>query len=924
MNSPPTDCFRRGISALGLILAVLARGQERPPAPDLQVTDLRCEAALDPLGVDVAAPRLSWRAASASRGERQTAWEVVVASSADALAGDRGDLWDSGRQPAGDLSAVRYAGAPLAAWQRAFWKARAWDAEGRPTAWSRPAAWAMGPLRPSDWKGVWIAGPGETESLLLRREFVVGPGLRRAVAAVSGLGQYELSCNGARTSDDLLAPGWTDYERTVLYDIRDLTALIQPGRNALGLMLGNGMYDVVHRDRFAKFNGFAGALRAIADLRLEYEDGRVEVVGTDGDWRTLAGPITFGNAYGGEDMDARLTPEGWDRPGFDDSRWPPAVRYINPKAAMRGLTAAADPIRANEVLRPVAQRALPDGSVVYDFGQNAACIPRVRVSGPAGSSVRLTPAEVVNPDGSINRATMGGTARGSSWWQYTKATDQPETWMARFCYIGCRYLKVEVFPPATASGGSGAAPGAPARVDDLESIVVHSSAPAVGHFATSNPLLGRIDQLVRWAQLSNMMSIFTDCPHREKLGWLEQIHLNGPSLRYDFDVVRMMRKSMHDMADEERPDGFLPTTAPEYAKFESPFLAAAEWGSAFIIVPWQQYEFTGDPSLLREHYDGMKRYVGYLQRQAVDDIVSEGLGDWYDLGPARPGAAQLTLPPFTATAFYYFDASVLAKTAALLGHADEAAGFTAQAERIRASFNRRFFHPDTGSYDAGSQCANAMALAMGIAEPADRPRVLAALVADLEARGGAMTAGDVGYRYLLLALAEGGRSDLIYRMINQDDKPGYAYQLKQGATSLTEAWDANLHASQDHFMLGQIIEWFYHDLVGIGSDPEGPGFGKILLRPQPVGDLNWAEASYASVRGPITARWERAGGSFTLAVTVPADSTATVYVPSRPDTAVQEGGAAAEGRPGVTFLRREQDRAVYAIASGSYRFSSLW
>jgi hypothetical protein len=915
--------LRPCLFVFGLCAAVGARGAGTTAAPELTVTGLRCEAAPDPRGVDLPAPRLSWQAASAARGAREVAWQILVASSEAGLAVDQGDLWDSGRRPADDSTPRAYAGSALASWQSVFWKVRAWDEQGQPSAWSAPAHWTMGLLRPEDWRGGWIAAPGETESLLLRREFVVGPGLRRALAAVSGLGQYELSCNGRKAGEDLLSPGWTDYERTTLYELVDLTGLLRTGRNALGLMLGNGMYDVVHRDRYAKFNGFSGPLRAILQLRLEYEDGRVEWIGTDPNWRTAAGPITFGNAYGGEDYDARLLPAGWDQPDFDDRRWAPAVGYLKPPGVLRSLTAAADPIRAAQVFAPVATRRLPDGSVIYDFGQNAACMPRLRVTGPAGSSVRLTPAEVLNPDGTINRATMGGTGRGGSWWQYTKATDGPEEWMPRFCYIGCRYLKAECSPPAQPSDGTAPA-GEPARIAGLENIAVHSTAPAVGHFAASNPLLGRIDQLVRWAQVSNMMSIFTDCPHREKLGWLEQLHLNGPALRFNFDAVRMFRKSMHDMADEEKADGFLPTTAPEYAKFQSPFLAAAEWGSAFIIVPWQQYEFSGDPSLLRENYDGMKRYVGYLRRQAADDILAEGLGDWYDLGPIRPGAAQLTPAPVTATAFYYFDATVLARTAALLGRTEEAAAFAAQAERIRGSFNRHFFHADTGSYASGSQCANAMALAMGLAEPADRPRVLAALVQDVESRGDAMTAGDVGYRYLLLALAQGGRSDLIYKMVNQDTQPGYGYILKQGATSLTEAWDANTHASQDHFMLGQITEWFYQNLAGIEGDPAGPGFRKIVFRPQPVGDLTWAEASYDSVRGPIKARWERSGEQFTLEVTVPAGSTATVYVPSWPATAVQEGPGPAEKSAGVTYLRREGDRSVFAVESGRYRFSSQW
>jgi len=908
---------RQRIKHVVLDPKAFAAGDERSGSDtSLRVVDLRCEFSADPLGIDVAQPRLFWRVESPERGQRQSAWRVLVASSPELLAQDRGDLWDSGRVASEQTTFVRYAGAALTSSQRVFWKVRAWDRDGQATPWSEPATWTMGLLAAADWKAAWIAGRGATESLLLRHEFSVRPGLRRAIVHVCGLGQYELAFNGQKAGEDLLAPGWTDYDKTTLYDTHDVTALLHEGTNAVGLVLGNGMYNVVRRNRFAKFTGSFGPLRAILHLRLEYADGAVEFVGTDETWRTNPGPITYNSIYGGEDCDARLEPAGWDRPGFDDRPWPRAVAVIGLGDTLRGHSVGAEPLRAIETRQPVAVRNFTDGTAVYDLGQNASYMPRLRVSGPAGSTVRLTPAEIVNDDGRINRSTMGSASRGSSWWEYTKATDGEETWFPRFYYVGCRYLEARGRP----AGAGGELP----CIKSLEGVIVHSSAAPVGDFACSNELLNRIRNLVRWAQRSNMVSILTDCPHREKLGWLEQYHLNGPALRYEFDLARLFTKGMNDMADAQTDDGLVPNIAPEYTKFRGPFRAAVEWGSACIIVPWQQYQFTGDRDLLQKHYGAMKRYFAWVERGATNDVVREGLGDWYDLGPKKPGAAQLTPPAVTATAFYYRDAWILSQVADLLGHADEAKDFAARASRIRTSYNRHFFSRDKSSYATGSQCANALPLVFGIVEPQDRDAVLVSLVRDVESGGYGVTAGDVGFRFLLQALTLGGHADVVCRMIDQDEKPGYGYQLKMGATSLTESWDANRFSSHNHFMLGQVTEWFYKDLAGIACDPGGAGFKKIVIEPHPVGDLKWVEATYRSIHGPIAVRWERNGEQFVLKTTIPANTSATVVLPARQGASVREGGVPVERSPGVTFLRREGDRLVFRVQSGSYAFESRW
>jgi hypothetical protein len=898
----------RILTAIVLAMTNLALAQ-------LQPADLRCEFGTDPMGIDVVHPRLSWRVTSDQRGQRQTAYQLLVATSVDALKQDKGDLWDSGKVQTDQTTFVQYGGAAPKSSQQVFWKVRVWDRDGNASAWSTPATWTMGLFEPAEWKGQWISPPSAADSTILRREFTVRPGLKRAVVHVCGLGQFEMNLNGAKVGQDLLTPGWTDYRDTALYETYDVTSMLRDGPNAAGLILGNGMYHVVRpQGRFAKFTGSFGALRAIAHLRLEYADGSTELVGTDENWRSNPGPITFNSIYGGEDFDARLLPPGWDKPGFDDSGWSKAIKAEQKIGALRGHSVAAEPIRVIEVRKPVNVKDFPDGTTVYDFGQNASFMPRLRISGPVGSTVKLTPSEVLNADGSIQRSTMGGASRGSSWWSYTKSTDGEEAYFPRFYYLGSRYLKAERFP--TTQGAT------PPKIESIESDIVHSIARPVGQFRCSSDMLNRIRDLVRWAQRSNMVSLLTDCPHREKLGWVEQFHLNGPAFRYEFDLARLSTKSTNDMRDSQLENGLVPNIAPEYTEFRGTFRAAAEWAAAFILVPWQQYEFNGDTELLRKHYDAMKRYYAYLESKTKDGILSEGLGDWYDIGPTKSGPAQNTPPPVTATAFLYYDAKMISQIAVVLGKVADGPIYEAKAEQVRQRYNREFYHADKGSYATGSQCSNAMALVMDIVEPENRAKVFDALVKDIEQRDYANTAGDVGYRYVLLALMQGGRSDIIFRMINRDDKPGYGWMLKQGETALTEAWNANLTSSHNHFMLGQITEWFYKGLVGIDCDPAVPGFKSILIRPNPVGDLTWAEATYESIHGPIVVRWDRSESAFKLKATIPANTTATVFLPATEGTSVLESGKPVEQAGGVKFLRREGDRAVYAIESGSYTFEA--
>jgi hypothetical protein len=539
--------------------------------------------------------------------------------------------------------------------------------------------------------------------------------------------------------------------------------------------------------------------------------------------------------------------------------------------------------------------------------------------------VRITPGELIKTDGTVDRVSSGG--KRPAYWQYTLGGGgYSELFISKFFYHGARYFQVETIPWVHPEHKISVMP----QVESVEAGIMHTSSEPVGEFVCSNPLFNRIHTLVRWAQRANMMSVLTDCPHRERLGWLEQNHLNGPSLRYEFDLAQLFTKGMNDMADAQLANGLVPNIAPEYVVFPSgvswdpggAFRDSPEWGSAFIIVPWQQYQFTGDADLLRRHYDAMKRYVAYLGSRATNHIVDHGLGDWYDLGPKPPGFTQLTPRALTATAFYQHDAWILSQAAKLLGKKADAKHFAKLAEEIRSAFNRKFFDETDRTYAAGSQCANAIPLVMNLCAPQNRTAVLSNLVADVKAKG--ITAGDVGFGYLLRALAEGGRHDVIFEMNNQSDRPGYGYQLKHGATSLTEAWDARRANSQNHFMLGQIMEWFYGDLAGIAPDPAAPGFKNVLIRPQPVGDVTWARASYDSVRGRIVSEWRLERNQLELTIQIPASTTATVKLPAAVKRLVSVNGQPPPPNPAVRMVSGQEQLAALQLPSGEYRIVADW
>jgi hypothetical protein len=832
-------------------------------------TGLRAEAQVDPLAIQTAQPRLSWvlrPVVARDTGKAQSAYRILVASSSPILAANRGDLWDTGEVHSAQTFAIPYAGKPLQSGAQYFWKVEVWDEQGVASGWSAAARFRMG-LDAADWKGQWIAAQpaGATPELqmpLFRRAVRLDSAPVSAVAYVSGVGQYELSINGRKIGNRELSPGWTNYRKTVLYNAYDVTAALHAGENAIGIMLGNGFYNVFQTPgRYTKFTGTFGQPQAIVQIRIAGANGKTVDIATDSTWKTHPGPIAFSQEYGGEDYDARQEPAGWNRSGFDDGAWNAAL----PVAGPGGKLAAEQnpPVTVARVYRPVRITEPKPGVRVYDLGQNLSGWPQITVAGEAGATVKLIGGELLNDRGLVSQATF----QGPQWFSYTLAGGGiVETWHPRFSYLGFRYVQVEITGKAT--------------VRALEGQFLHAAAPVTGRFSCSKELFNRVHRLIDAAILSNMQSVLTDCPHREKLGWLEQTYLSGSGIMFNYDVETLYEKIANDMGDAQTAGGLAPDIAPEYAVFAGGFRDSPEWGSAMVLDPWLAYRHFGDARSMAAHYDEIKRYLAYLAAKGTGGILSYGLGDWYDIGPKPPGVAQLTGLDVTATATYYQDLATAARMARVLGKPAEATQFEASARGVREAFQARLYNPRTGDYDRGSQTANAMPLALGMVLEADRTRVLNRLVDDVRAHGNHTTAGDIGFHYVIQALSEGGRSDVIYDLLANPEAPSYASQLAHGATALTEAWDANPRSSQNHFMLGHAEEWFYRYLAGIDLDLSRGEDQRIVLRPTPVGDVTSCDATLESVLGPIVSRWKVANGRFVYDVELPPNTKAKVLLPA--------------------------------------------
>jgi len=851
------DCLSIRLALLCCLLTVYF-----PVSAQISVTHLTCDHRQGFVVVDEE-PLLGWEQTSSRSGARQIAFEIElneaysskkILATGKVASGKSQNIHLKDINPQFRLNEGMYK-----------WRLRVWDERDNCSDWSdyqhlmiATAESAFGnsqwigaitkanshlpegryftgdTLKKANVKAAWQAVDTlSRRSIYLKNNIQVGKKVKSAIVNVCGLGFYELTINGQKVGEGEMTPNWSDFDKSVFYNTYDVTHLLRRGHNELRALLGNGFYNE-QGGRYRKLLISFGPPTLRLCLTVTYTNGRRQQFVTDEKWQWAESPLTFNSIYGGEDYDARL-----EQP----TNWNPVVISEGPSGKLR--PQLAYPVRIQETY-PILRRVnatLP----VYDMGQNLAGFPRITVKGKRGQTIRLTVAEKLNDDSLCDQRQTGRP----HYYEYTLRGDSEETWHPRFSYYGFRYIQVE----GAVLEGEVNPDGLPV-LSDLRSCFVYNSAPKTSTFECSNPLLNTTHKIIQMAVRSNMQAVFTDCPHREKLGWLEQDYLNGEALAYNYDLAGMIAQEVQNIADAQRPDGSVPTTAPEYVVFKGrwvdDFAESPEWGMAFIYLPFLYHERYGDDRLILRHYDGMRRYVDYLVGRTNAGILDMGLGDWYDFVKGeKAGFAKNTPRTFVGTAHLMMMARYIAQAATLSGKQDDAAHYAQLAETLRQAILHEFWDDEAHAFRCNSQCANAMALVHGICEQKDREYVKTNLVNDIHAHGDRLTTGDVGNRFLFLALVEEGEEELLYRMINHYDVPGYGYQIKWGATTLTEQWDPVQGSSLNHFMMGQIDEIFFRSLAGI----EFVSADQVRISPRRISDLQYVKATTGTIYGPLTVEW---------------------------------------------------------------------
>ena len=897
----------------------------------MRPTELRCEYAVDPLGIDARQPRLSWQTPAEPCGYRQSAYQVVVAGSMAALRTGGELFWDSGKVVSERSVNVPYAGRELGSGERCCWQVRTWDREDRAGAWSEAAWFELGLLAADDWQGAWIAAQRGISSPLLRTEFTLAAAPARARVYLSGLGYYELRINGAKVGRQVLDPASSYYHNDlelelgsrVLYTSHDVSGHLRAGRNAVGVMLGNGWYaaeaDVPPSPSHRK--PYGEQPRLLLQLEVEPVEGEPVRLASGAGWKASAGPVRYNDYSHGESYDARREQAGWDTPGYDDSAWSAAQEVAAPSGMLR-----AQPLAASEVVETRAtQRVLRPraGVAVYDFGQNFSGWSRLRVQGERGARVVLKHGARVYPDGSLDarsnlydlHCTHVARQRDS----YTLKGRGVEEWEPRFTLHGFRYVEVSGLPETP-------------RAEQVQGRVVRNAVERVGSFRCSNGLLNRIHEAAVWTFASSLQGFPQDAADRsERVGWL-----GDPipeDYMYNFDTAQFWAKWSDDLGDSQRPDGKLPVISPLHWRGSTfaPYGDCPVWWSHYALIPWSVYWFYDDERVLARHAVGIGKLVDYLSSRAQGHIVEFGLGDHMEPQPdgTTSSSPRHTPPALTSTAYYHFDAQVAARAAEIAGRSEEARRYGALAEEIKAAFNRRFLDPESNDYATGSQTANAVPLALGLVPEERVGAVLANLIREIEEQhAGHLSTGMLGTNALVNVLPRHGAAELMYRVATQTTFPSWGYMIERGATTLWESWSdlREEKLSLNMKLLGSVEKFFYRDLAGIRAT--APGFREVAIAPQVVGDLEWAQAQVRTVRGEIAVHWRSSEGGFELDLTIPGNVTADVSLPKRglAEVRVTEGerriwdsGTPVATVPGIGDIAESADAITLRAGSGSYR-----
>ncbi|MDX1636857.1 MAG: family 78 glycoside hydrolase catalytic domain [Balneolaceae bacterium] len=891
-----------------------------------------------PAGLNHLQPRFSWILNDDRRGAGQTAYHIIVSRSRDDVEAGVGREWDTGKTISGETLNIRYGGESLESNTSYYWRVRIWDHNGDPSPWSEVHSFHVGLTEPSEWQAAWIT-PADTTvvSPLLRDGFELDGEIESAHAYVTGMGYYELYLNGEKVGDHVLDPAITDYDKSILYETYDVTDYLRQGDNAIGLWLGNGGYRISREQNrwtwYGTSNHF-GTPGGLVQLHLRYRDGSTEIVGTDASWKSHPSPITYNNVYGGEDYDARREQDGWNEPGFDDTEWNPVETGEAPAGKLKPQLMA--PVRVIETLQPRNRIQPAPGRYLYDLEQNIPGWWRIQVDGEAGTEIKVRAAETLNDSLHPTPLQPGDSLstihpfHSDVWTTYTLKGEGTETWEPRFFYSGFRYLEVTVSEPDNIDAFG------------IEGRVVHTDLERNGTFASSDTLLNAIYDAAIWSQRGNWHGYPTDCPHREKGGYNGDGQVIAEVSMHDFHMHPLFSKWLDDMRDSQYDNGRIPNTSPEILGGTGGGIA---WGSAYILIPWWMYSYYDDKALLEDHYDSMKRYMQYLHTLARSDsnaaepyIINEFGGHWDSIGEWEAPVLDRNGPvnPLTHTYYWYLDSITFAKIAGALDRQEDRSRYLALADTIKEAFNEKFFDPQTNLYgiDRPYQTYLLFALSGNLVPDGHRQAVLENLVRDITiAQEGHLGTGILGTKHLFDVMMDEGKQELLHAVVTKDTFPSWGHWIRNGATTLWEAWDAT--GSHNHQMFGSVSEYFYNYLAGIrpptdpGSKTE-KGYRHIHIMPRVPGQMTHAEGTLETVRGTVSSSWKKEGEEFNLNVTIPANTTATISVPkleidnvrvAESGSVVWDDGSTQSLPRGISFAANQNDYISFDVASGNYQFT---
>jgi len=898
------------------------------------IENLRINTTINPLGIDDPNPKFSWVVQSQERGISQKAFEILVSNERQSIDNGIGNCWQSGNILSNATFGIKYTGKTLQSFSRYYWKVRIWNQKGEVSDWSTVSWFETAAMKSSDWKARWISDqrilPQKDEDFyigtpnpLLRKEINLKKEIRSARLYIAGLGYSVTYINGRRVGDHMLDMPWTQFARQVMYNTFDITLLLHKGKNAIGVMLGNGWYNPMPVKLFQRWN-FRSTLTVgkpclKAQLRIGYVDGSTETFLTDQSWKAGEGPVLKNSVYLGELYDARREQKGWNESDFDDSKWQIPSLEEGPKGQL--IARYLPPVRVTRILKPIKMTEPKPGVYLFDFGQNFAGVPRLKVRGSYGTTVTMRSGEDIHADGTLNYLTVIAGQLKAMWNSdggpgcpkdpmnintYILKGDGEEIFTPEFTFSGFRYVEVTGFP------------GKP-DINSVDGLRMNSDLQETGSFECSNTMFNKIQEMVKWTFLSNVFSVQSDCPAREKLGYGADLVTTAEAFSYNFDMSNFYRKVVQDFVNDVRPNGGMPEIAPNVGINDMGMggdTGSPGWQLAFPFGLKLLYDYYGDIGTVEKDYQVLKKQIDFMHSVTPDNIVQKCIGDHESIDK-KPVA-------LSATAFYYSHVKILLEFSRLLHKNDDVNKYQKLSDEIRESFVKTFLKPGTGVFDSGTQAAQLIALYYNLVPDNEKNDAVNQLLLEIYGKHkGHLSTGIFATKFLFDFFRLQNCNEVSYTIANQRTFPGWGNMIAHGATTLYECWVyPDTICSQNHPMFGSISEWFYKSLLGINS--RAPGFTKFEIKPQPAGDLTWAKGHYDAITGRIESEWKITGTKFYLNVTIPANTTALVYVPSLPGKQVIESfhpvGNAAE----IKFKEFSKSYAVFEVQSGSYAFESIF